>query len=241
MLTDKEYSLIERYFDHGLNSIEREEFKIRLQSDEEFKNETQHQETLITALKNRHENNLRKQLKESLSKQDIKVKHNHRFRYYSIAASITIGLLFLSYYFFFYQNKNTEEIFISYFEVFPITPATRDDSDSLNIGILLYQSGDFTESLRHLIPSGNMNDPENEFNLAIGSAYLALGKSEESISWFEINTKSTDNSIQDYAEWYIALAHLSMGSEKTVSLFDKIVESNSPYKNYSKRILEDLQ
>jgi len=237
MLSETDFKLIEAYYDGSLSNEEILNFEKKLMADPALRNAYEEQHQLVHSLKTYEREKLKNEIKTRLSKKPKTLRNNRKALYYAMAASILVLLISTIGYRTWNIPTNThEEIFQTYFEPYPLKSNSRS-TDNLSKGLLFYQNKEFANALPLLIQFGNQEDPENEYNLVIASAFLAIGEEEQAIPWAKATVASNDELFRYHGEWYLALTYFKSDSVKSKELLEKIIKSKSPYQKTAKKLL----
>lgn len=139
----------------------------------------------------------------------------------------------------FFRTTDTEKIFITYFQPYPISAETRGSSNS-NALIEAYQSGDFVkaESIINSIPE----DRQSQFEaLVMGNIYLMTDRPIEAARRFNAAINGESQTIKQHAEWYLVMAYLKAGAERdAVVLLDSLKDAAHLYRLKMDLVAEEL-
>jgi len=240
MLSEKELKLIESYYDGSLSGEELSSMEKKLMNDSDLKRAYEAQHQLVHALKVHERENLKNQIKDRLSSRPKTFKRDKKPMYYYMAAAVTVLLVaVIGFQTWNTPSKSYQEIAEAYFEPYPIKPGARS-ADDLSEGLLLYQNELFANALPLVTPLGDLNDPDNEFNLVIASAYMAIGEGRQAIPWAQATAASNDELLNNHATWYLALAYLASDVNRSTALLTQISAVAGPYQKNAKKLLMDL-
>lgn len=222
-ITDEEFEELESYLLQTMTAENRQSLALRIDKDPELAAKLSEVNQLITAIS---ETELRGHLdilhNSSFKKSDQSAIRSLFFKWIAVAAAAIIAVVVI-------LNLNTsgnEKLFAKYYHADSglMTSMSPTDEYDFQVAMIDYKTGKYKDAIEkwELLRKGNEgNDTLNYF---LGSAYLALGDANASLSFFDqvINSKST--TFLSDAYWYKGLALLKQGKKKEAA--DAIRKSN---------------
>lgn len=238
----KKYKLIEKYLEHKMSSIEREQFEEQIKNDPGLKEELELHRQMGTTLKGEKIHELRSVLKD-VDENWVEEKSNQKSmdrtinfrRIFAVAA--TVMLLVLAYQFFFSDDSvvSGEQLFADNFQPYQMLLSQRNLSiEEKNVvlenAISTYSKGDFdnaSKSFQQL----SLDDPE-DISYQFYQAVAALGAedSENAIASFKKIVSTTNHPFMEQSRWYLSLAYLQLGDvENAKKTLNKIQSGQFKY------------
>jgi len=261
--------LIERKLRQGLSPEEQEIFLLKIEKDEDFKEDYEFEKQLFDNLGQSDWNfvdntnadevqeytelfkaektaELAKIIAENSTEFHNRKKSRQRSRRIFLLSGIAAAILivFISIFALFYTTKSTEDLYNSYLdtsELLSLIPRGGDIDDSITNAQDLFENEKYEDALAIFNELLN-NNLENRATILIykGIAEMETGKNDSALATFDLLIDSEYiDSPRGY--WYKALLYLKTGQkEKAKSLLEKI-KSESLF-NYNKAglILEEL-
>ncbi|SNR17681.1 tetratricopeptide repeat protein [Tenacibaculum jejuense] len=232
-------SLIEKYFEGTLSSIEREEFDSLINTDSEFKKDFEFQSNLQKAIHQNEREELKKELQDLEFDITNKVKKKSAFPLLKVAASIVL-IFSLGAYFLLNNPASSEDLFREYYSPYEnvVQPIVRgESSETIEFkAFLSYEKQEYNEALT-LFESAYNNTQKSHLLLYKANCLLSLQQPEQAIS--ALNEYLTKEEIfKDKANWYLGLSYLQLNSKEQAKKYFKNVQELSKYK--SKEIEELL-
>ena len=134
-----------------------------------------------------------------------------QFRWYAAAASV---VLILGIWFWGFRQTPEEKLFVTYFvpEAGLMTPMGVTDNFVFNDAMVDYKQEEYHTAIEKWRPLWEQEPANDTLNYFIGVAYLALGRSESSISYLEKTTMIEESVFIREAWYYLGMAHLKMGN-----------------------------
>lgn len=242
--TDKDITLIERFFDGDLSEEETSTFRLRIEVDEKFKALFQREKVIIGAIRNQGLlDNLQylKSVEEKIQGDQIltPIKPT-RWYYYAAAAAVTILLavtLLLP------SNESQDELFATYFTAYPnlFEPTLRGSSTTTKRteAFQVYESKDYKRAVllfEELLQE--QNDPE--VLLLLGNSNLMLGDVEKAKENFITLINDFDN-LDIPAKWYLSLCYVKSGDKENArKLLSELGGRDISYATRAKELLEKV-
>jgi hypothetical protein len=244
--TEKDITLLERYFDAELNEAEMKEFTSRVELDKDFNALVKREKVIIGAIRNQGLLDNLAYLKtiEEKIEGDQAIDHRFNFKtwhYYSAAAVIVllivVKLLLPS------EQQTSQELFTSYFKAYPnmFEPTLRGTQETTKRteAFQAYEQGDykkasllFTEFLKEKQEPGML--------LLLGNSNLMLGQvSEAQKNLVTLIEQSDELDIQ--AKWYLSLSYLKSGDkERARKILKELGGTEISYASKAKELLEKV-
>lgn len=236
-LSQHHIDLIQRALDSDLSEAEKVEFEKALKDSKEFKQEYDHQYSLLGHLVAHRKQEVRKELKELYTdfkndKASNSISRQFPYLKYGIAASIIIAISV-----FFWvinrESKSSLELYNEYYEPFHGGPLLRgEEQDSAQMALSAYYRKDYDLALS--LFSG-LEHPNKI--LLLGNCYLNLERYKEAEEAFKYELSKEGG--KDAARWYLALLYLKQNkrakARKELKEFQK-----GYYYDKATEILEEL-
>ena len=254
--------LIENYLEGKLTAQEKADFELRLTKDSELAKQYADLQDFMIAMQTFGRNGLKQELKaiadmeplpvdlfdqpaqKKTEKSDVKVRKISYRKLISIAAIILIitvpTLLLLN-----TQKMSPEELYQSYFEVYPnvAAPIVRSESPktSLEQAMGIYEQKDYKGAIDKLQNIKVETKDKEAVGFYLGMAYLANGNTNQAIEKFQKLQQQSLTTYQDQTTWYLALAFLSNKElEKSKAQLIKLSKKDSFYKKKATKLLKSL-
>jgi len=231
--------LVYKYFQKTIDSEELVEFERLLLEDYAFKKqvelERQTKEAIISIKKDELKHVLRQAEKETSGKKRLPIFW---------AASIVIGLGFLTLFWLNGGDIDNKELYTAYFEVYPniIAPPVRgsDSISEIQKDFMPYERRDFKSA--STIFEQRFEDTNAPYYLFYqGVSELELGHTNKAISILEKHKAYRDR-FESYSNWYLALAYLKMDDlEKSKILLSNIIAQQTYNHSKAKELLQQLE
>jgi hypothetical protein len=231
--------LINKYFEKSLTTKELEDFHQKLNLDAEFKTEFEFQKSVQSAIKSKE----RAEIKNLIAGFEKPQKRNFWWKY-AVAAIVVIvgGGVILQH---FLTKNSSSELYLSYYQTYPnvIAPNVRGESeDNLKTkAFAAYDAGDFQTASQLF---GELKTQINEDYAVFyeGVSNLEINKPDKTIALFENKKfRGSTNSLEDYRQWYLALAYLKTGNnENAKKILSEISKTKNPQKTKAVEILSKL-
>ncbi|MGB3467841.1 MAG: hypothetical protein WBA74_21320 [Cyclobacteriaceae bacterium] len=216
---EKYIALLIGHLEKRLDETERKEFDKLLSSSEDFRKELLAYSSVDAALKANGRLKRREMIKDTFAAFDEKQKPKQdrtitMQRSLGIAASI-VGLVVAGIVLFSNQQRSSGEIYVQYYEVFPIDGGNVRNSDDLpSEGLDLYMKGRYIEAIPYL------EELIERDSSTINSIYLANAyMNSDQFAKAEVNLKNVDTGQQNtvlsrYRKWYLTLTLLEKGKNR---------------------------
>lgn len=254
--------LIENYLEGKLTAQEKADFELRLTKDSELAKQYADLQDFMIAMQSFGRNELKQELQaiadmealpadifeQSTQKKtresDVKVRKISYRKLISIAAVILIitvpTLMLLN-----KQKMSPEELYQSYFEVYPnvAAPIVRSESpkNSLEQAMAIYEQKDYKGAIDKLQKIKVETKDKEAVGFYLAMAYLANGNTNQAIEKFQKLQQQSLATYQDQTTWYLALAFLSNKElEKSKTQLIKLSKKDSFYKNKATKLLKSL-
>jgi tetratricopeptide (TPR) repeat protein len=240
-VNENHIALIEKYLDGSLNKDEQSTFdRLKKESPEFFQTLEDARHTLA-ALKNNFNTNLKDELKEMYTETVTpeKVMKKRSISFYWAAAAVILGISVVwSYYSM--KSSPTEDLFHSYYQIYPVMPAARGTEGENDQAIAYYQDSNFAHALPLLLTNRRQNPDDDLLPLYIGNCYLNLDNYQEAIATFKEGALSEDRIVRQTSRWYLALSYLAAAqTAESMTLLQNIVEGDELYANNAAALLKE--
>lgn len=233
-------TLIEKYLDYDLSREEQNLFKHKLNSSPAFVELFDLAKSTIENLQLEHAEGIKKEIysiyKNSKEERLKKIKTRNRLLF---AASTILILMFV---FFGYKeyDQRYENLYLSYYELYPATPNPRGTTSSVKTGMDHYRNQNYLAALR-LFSSDSVYEQE-QLALYKGNCYLRLNQEKMAIESFKVGMNSEDEIIKNYSKWYLALAYIkNKQPSKAKEELLKILNRNKLFSEEAKSLLKQLK
>ncbi|WP_025743416.1 tetratricopeptide repeat protein [Aquimarina pacifica] len=244
--TPEIFDKIEGYLNNTLSENEYADFEKEITANPELAQEVEKHRALHTILGDTDTLAFKEKLvKISTRIKEEEVSNNtpsNRFaNYWKIAASIAIILGLGT--FFWYTSTSThdktKELYLAYYQPFPIEDVTRGNTDTTLQHIMQHYSNKSYDSVVTALRGYANLANQEPLQLYLGNSYLNTNQEKKALSLFEnIPNTSTYNEV---ATWYIALTHLKLNQpKKTIRLLKKIISYDGTYKTKASNLLKRL-
>ncbi|MEL6562522.1 MAG: hypothetical protein AAFQ94_30410 [Bacteroidota bacterium] len=232
-----EQDLIDKFLSNDLSDNEQKDLKSMLNDNPQFLKEVVHQGHLSDVLKNEYDEALKADLLTKVPLLPERKEKAISLFYYAAAA---VSLIFVSILVFaLIQNNDEKDLISEYFEPYPVYSVERGETSSGIDGVEAYESGNYQKALDHFEQYGNLYQPDNRFNLVIGSSYLGLKQGGEAIRWFTPALSSDDKVIFNVANWNMALSEYLVNPDLAYKRFQSIAGDAGPYQKKAQAILKE--
>jgi tetratricopeptide (TPR) repeat protein len=176
-------------------------------------------------------------------KETNKSGRSHFIRYSTITAAASISLFILIR--ILLPSSDPDKLFKSYYSPFEVksdvTRNTDNGSNSRQVAILHYKSGDYKSALIGFTEILNNDSTSTDLRFYTGLTCLATGDYKQTVKLLE-SISNTPGEYQKEALWYLGLACLKTGEkEKSVKSLSLLVQSSDYYKDRAKIILRFLK
>jgi len=235
-------TFIEDYFNQNLSEDDRRTFENRLKSDNDFAQKVKSHALLINAFDELQA----LELIANLNKIEAELEgETEKSSFHPMLKWAAIFALFMMISTWFIWNKQqcNEELFIAYYTIYPNveTPIVRSDANQQGAW-RLYSSGNYEDAyqqFQHSIGNGQ-NDEATWFYL--GACALELNRYNQAEKAFKQIIEQNGDRYTEQANWYLALTYLKADKKaKSISLLQKIEQSNSSYAKKATELLGELQ
>lgn len=236
------YELIERYLKGDLEGEELQRFEQAIEQSAELREEVTLQRSVDTLLADEAIDKLDNQLTALRSEY---IKNPNRSIQRTVWFSVAAVLILIATFVVIFRNNgevNTEELYASYFELYPTDNSVRTEdapqSGALELGLKAYEVKEF-EKASDILKSLIVEDTRALFYYNLSQ--MALDKTEEAAILLQA---IDDSSIySDPADWYSALALLKQGKlAMAITLLKQLQETASgKYQKLASELLEELQ
>lgn len=223
--------LFERHLANELVNEEFNSFQRRLVEDKTFREDYDDFKESVLLIESE---GIRSELVVLMNKRNV--KSSQYWWYFTVAASI---MLVIAIVFIFQKGKSSEDLYIAYFEPYPIVTLRSQD---INVGLEFYSDQNYKKVVEVLSIQKALTVEER---LAFGIALLELNQIELSLDTFEFlrNDFSKNSFIYRTSQWYSSLCYLRKGEYDSVNqILNKIV--NDPRHEYiteAYSLLDDLR
>ncbi len=213
--SETDITLVEKYFDEVLSNSERENFNLRMQTDENFKSLVDQEKVLINAVRlHGMQQDLRflKTLEETLSDNKTTKFDVGSRKWYYVAAAAVLALVVLAKVFY-TPAPSPEELFEAYFKPYPnlFEPTVRGEAriSSRNEAFQAYEQGQYAKAVV-LFNELLKVKKEPGILLLLGNSNLILGNIEEAKNnLIALNSDFDELDIQ--SKWFLSLCYLKSG------------------------------
>jgi tetratricopeptide (TPR) repeat protein len=243
--TERDISLVEKYFDAELSAEELRHFNSRIEQDEAFKALFQRERIIIGAIRNQGlVDNLQylKSIEEKIQgDQSHPIAAGIKGWYYYAAAAMVALLIAVS--FFLPGQEDTEQLFANYFTPYPnvVEPTVRgnDFTTERTKAFQAYERKEYQTAVTAFEELLRVKE-EPGILLLVGNSNLMLGKSEEAQKNFiTLINKYDDFDLQ--AKWYLSLSYLKSGdTESARKILRELGEMDVSYASKAKELLEKV-
>ena len=241
MLQESDRTLVEKYINDLLSSEEEALLKERVQAEPAVKNLLEEQLKMVQILRSADEDALRNQIRNTIEMSSAKSGHITRYWTYYAAASVTLLVIALGVFFLLPNTKlSLQQVAISAFEPYPAGGTSRGNT-TIDKGIQLYEKQQYVEANIQLSQFADHDDPDNLYNLIVGSAYFQQRQWLAAVIYFEIGTKSTDAIIRNEALWFEALTLLATEDERYLPKIQNIADQPGPHQQEASELLQYLK
>jgi len=245
-ISEEEYLLIVKYLDQSLDDQEKQAFDKTWTDSVEFRQEVEQMEALTAGLKAVEKQEEITEIKEAFREfeqeelQTSQVMISKLPIVFSIAASISILVLFT--YLFFPGNKpvNSQSIFNDYYEVLPTNELMRN-GDEANNGLSLYSSEKYEEAIPVLLEFSDSSE-NVMIPLYLANAYLQTDRINLAIEVLkEYHSTGKNNFSYRLYRWYLGLALIKAKKlPEAQSVFNELADSKGIYKKRAIEIIKLL-
>ena len=240
--TDKDITLIERYFDSELNEEEMKTFSLRIEVDETFKSLVQREKVILGAIRNQGLlDNLQylKSVEEKIQGNQVFTGRSRNWYYYAAAAVVTIMLAvtFLLPSF----EESSDDLFATYFTAYPnVFEATLRGTATTTKRTEAFQAYESKAYKKAVVLFGELLQvhKDEEVLLLLGNSNLMLGEVQKAEENFVTLISEFDN-LDIPAKWYLSLCYLKSGeTEKARNLLEELAGTDNSYAPRAKELLE---
>jgi len=239
-------ALVEKYFDEELSNSERENFNLRMQTDQNFKSLVEQEKVLINAIRHhgmQEDLQFLKRLEETLNdKKTVRFNAGPR-KWYYVAAAAAIAFVIMAT-FFYPADPTPEQLFQSYFKPYPnlFEPTVRGDVSATGRteAFQAYEQGDYEKAVPLFKALLNAKK-EPGILLLLGNSNLILGNVEEAKRNF-ITLNSDFDELDIQSKWFLSLCYLKSGDVDSASVILKeLGNTEISYAAKAKELLEKVQ
>jgi hypothetical protein len=239
-------ALVEKYFDEELSNSERDNFNLRMQTDQNFKSLVEQEKILINAIRHhgmREDLQFLKRLEETLDdKKTVRFNGNSRKWYYVAAAAVIAFVIMAKV--FYTPTPSSDELFQAYFKPYPnlFEPTVRGDvkTTSRTEAFQAYERGDHAQAVV-LFNDLLKLKKEPGILLLLGNSNLILGNIEEAKDNF-ITLNSDFDELDIQSKWFLSLCYLKSGDiERASSILKELGNTEISYATKAKELLEKVQ
>ena len=243
--TERDISLVEKYFDAELNAEELKHFNSRVENDASFKALFHREKIIIGAIRNQGLiDNLHylKSIEEKIQgNQSHPIATGIKGWYYYAAAAVVALLIAVT--FLLPGKQNTDELFADYFSPYPnvVEPIVRgnDLATERAAAFQAYEQKDYRNAaagFEELLD----NKEEPGILLLLGNSNLMLNKSNEARENFlTLINKYDDFDLQ--AKWFLSLSYLKSGdTDNARKILKELGETEVSYASKAKELLEKV-
>ena len=240
MLRDEDRELIEKHINEVISTDESMKLTDRLLEDPDVQEHLDEQIKMVSILESEEKKELRKVIIDTIDRAPRHISHFQSYwRHYAAACALLIivaSVLFVIR----SQSQSPQEKAIAAFSPYPVTGTSRSD-EAIDEGLKLYREGNYHEAIDQLQSKADLQDPDNPYNLIIGSAYFQQRIWPTARIYFAPGTRSSDAIIRNEALWNEALTlTASDNAQATVSL-RKIAENPGPHQQEAAQLLKVLE
>ena len=249
MLSNEDLSLISRRIDGILSEEEEQLFQQKYASDGAFKEEAIAQTQVLAGIEALE----RKALKDEFStwlKRDEEAgntpttpdQSKPRVVWYFYAAAAIVPFVLIAIFLLWPEVKTADQLFVENFQPLENIMSSRsgDTAQAIASGMRYYEAQEYQSAIVELTKA----DHEDELvKLYLGISYLAVGETFEAKKSLEPLVSGDNLVLANYADWYLALAHLKeQNYELAAKLLSKIKDNpSSDYANDASRLLLDIE
>ncbi|WP_378179288.1 tol-pal system YbgF family protein [Aquimarina sp. SS2-1] len=242
--TQELFEKIEGYLTERLSEKELTAFENEMPSDPELTLEVEKHRKLHEILSDSDTLHFKEKLQKinnEVRQEESSSRSSSYFSYFKIAAFfvVLIGLGTLL-----WNNFNTSDnysnLYISYYEPYPVEDITRGgEVNEMELIKKNYANGNYQKVVTAL-KNTNSTALSDLLRLYLGNSYLHLDKEKEALQQFEAIT-DTSNYFED-ASWYQALTYLKLGEiKKSWELLKSIIRYDGIYKEKATQLIEKFK
>ena len=223
-MEDKDYNLIEDYFNGGLDDASKAEVELRVQKDKAFAEAFAAHRDLLEVVDLKTESDLRELLANEEAKLKEKAENPDKpaisiRRWLSAAAALVVFVVVAGWLLIRGdQSVNEQKLFAENFTAYTniIAPNRRGENDEskLNLAFLAYDNKQYQKAIADF-QSLKADTLQNELTFYIGVSYLAIDEAERAI--LTLQDVSDNSQFAMEKQWYMALAHLKR-NERTLTI-----------------------
>lgn len=202
---------IDRFIRNQMSTSEAEQFRIRMENDEWFRNRVKEMQLLAIGIQ------------ESALQGKIKSFHTEiprtrvvRLSTYRWLAAAVILLVASTLVLFIAMPSENEKLFSTYFQPDPglISKMAVSDNYAFDLAMIDYKTGKYEKAVTAW-QELRKNDPANDtLSYFIGSAYLSLKKSGQAIPYFREVVSHQKSAFVNEANWYLGLSLIHAGKKQ---------------------------
>ena len=201
-----DYELIDKKIESTLTPEEDRRFAERMAHEPAFAEAYRTQRQAIDALRTHHARELRQEVRHLYAR--VQHQRQRRVRWYYAAAAGLVGVIGVAAYWF-SLAPTSEQLYASYYTVYPAYRATRGgDSSAYDRGLSLYNQGQYAEALPYLERLPEVDSLRDRVNLLLGNAYLQTDQPTRARETLSAVAASDDTLLQQQGQWYLALSYL---------------------------------
>lgn len=239
-----DYEIIEKYLNGDLSAKELEDFNVKLETDNLFKQEVALYKEINNSLKNKYQHKEKEEnLKQSLDKMGTKYfqkeaqkKKSLPFKRYLLRISSIAAIIIIS----FFLLKPQTSLYDQFAEHANLEIQVKGDNDEILLNASkLYNSEKYSEAIPLLEEYLRLNPEDTEIQISLGIALLESNKNEDAIVIFE-HVNSQNNIFKNKAIWYLALANIKLDHKEESKKYLESIPAESFYYKKAQKLLKKL-
>lgn len=237
------FSILEKYFEGTLSSLEKEEFESLLNSDKELKKEFDFQLALKKATRKERKIELKKEFQELEKELSNTGTSKSLAPLLKIVASVVLIFSIGTYFFLNNGTASPKQLYSENFSPYRnvINPIVRgENSDNIEFKAFLnYENKRFAEAIP-LFDSAYSETKKSHLLFYKANCLLAINKPNKALNVLKKYIENDDAFI-DKAYWYIALTHLKLNNtEEAKAYLEKVISFNTYKKEEALAVLKKL-
>ena len=194
------------------------------------------------------------QLKEQLALSDqVKKKFNVRLALQIAATVLLVAGLAGAAYYYLLRPIDPQQVFLSYFEVYPnaLTQTNRSDSSpdatasESDVAMQYYESGDFSQAaiaLTGLLASDSIDENRTALMFYRGISYLGANQAAKATADLNTVAQNADSLLAEPATWYLGLSYLRADQvAEARKVFVRLRDAGGDYADQAARLLDELK
>lgn len=234
--------LIENGLDKNTSKENLEELKTRMSTDPDFSRQVKEETLVLNAFDEIKAMELKQRLENIES--DIMDEQNEKSNFHPMLKWAAVFALFmmLSTWFFFKESQSSQELFITYYTIYPNVeqPVVRSDANQQGAW-RLYSSGNYDDAyqqFQYSLRNGNTNEASWFY---LGICAIELNRFNQAEQAFNKVISINEGRYLEQARWYMALTYLKANRNNEAKLALQQIEStNSSYSVKASELLNAM-